>query len=242
MIKPPAHKQVWGKDGSTSRLALAIVEVRQHPWLEGVLYNAAHMYGGQHNVTLHFFHGLDNLEMVQFITSGWQGVHLHNLGVHNMTIPQYSALLTTPSFYEYYNGSSHVLIFQTDSLFLRPMHPMFLSDAFDYVGAPWHSLRPDTERNGGNGGLSLRRVSAMLNQTQHYGPTPNTTAEDVYITARVPPARLPTVSLAKLFSVEEVYYPSPCAMHAAFGFQSEMRLRSLLQALAAYVTDPVLLR
>lgn len=241
MMKPPPHKQVWGKEHGSSALALAIVEVRQHPWLQGVLYNAAHIYGGAQHVSLHIFHGLDNLELVENITSGWQNVKLHNLGVHGMMVSEYSTLLTTSSFYEHFNGSSHVLIFQTDSLFLRPVDQVFLSDAFDYVGAPWpHHVLKDHEHNVGNGGLSLRRISAMLNLTRRHGP--NTMAEDVYIAERLQPSRLPTVSLAKLFSVELIYHPSPCGLHQTWKWHREQPLRSLLQALAAYVTDPVLLQ
>jgi hypothetical protein len=242
MMKPPAHKQVWSKHLDTSGLALAIVEVRHHVWMQGVLYNAAHMYGGVHNVSLHIFHGLENLEFIQDIIAGWQNVNLHNLGVSDMTRSEYSRLLTTSSFYQHFQQHSHVLIFQTDSLFLKPLDAVFLSDAWDYVGAPWpHPVLPDHEHNVGNGGLSLRRVSAMLNLTRHHGPA-NNTPEDVYITARLNPTRLPTVSLAKQFSVEMMYHPSPCALHASFGYQSEMRLRRLLQALAGFVVDPVLLR
>ncbi len=100
----------------------------------------------------------------------------------SFTIHLYSCLLMSPSFYLSL-PTEHILIFQWDSLLLRhddgntdrqTGRYEYLRDFFDfpYIGAPWRwrgcrePFHLDSEcRDGGNGGFSLRRRSAMINVT-----------------------------------------------------------------------------
>lgn len=77
-----------------------------------------------------------------------------NLGFNFMTEHQYNDLLTSAEFWNKLPYDK-VLVFQTDSMLLREGIEEFLK--WDYVGAPWKF-----QLHGGNGGLSLRTKSVML--------------------------------------------------------------------------------
>ena len=98
--------------------------------------------------------------------------------------------------------AEHLLIFQTDSI-LCANSRQTLNDFLDYdwVGAPW-----DPEgKYGGNGGLSLRKVSTIIdilrNQERRDGSEP----EDVWLTDRLghrPSAKLANGTVSGFFSGE----------------------------------------
>ena len=108
--------------------------------------------------------------------------HILSTLPHNFTIFKYCCYLLSPQFYESI-PAEHILFFQWDAILLRQddfgtdrregrYH--FLRDFFDfsYVGAPWKwrkcqlfSHIDDKCRDGGNGGFSFRRRSAMINIT-----------------------------------------------------------------------------
>lgn len=79
------------------------------------------------------------------------------LGCESMDTHEYSKLLLSNKFWDLIR-EEHVLVFQTDCVIVRGVPPSFL--AFDYVGALCGLLAPDAFIM--NGGLSLRRRSAML--------------------------------------------------------------------------------
>lgn len=104
----------------------------------------------------------------------------HDSTAFNAAQNQYNTLLASKSFWESVQGE-RVLIFQADAV-LCSLSP-FRIDAFygyDYVGSKWlphtgqlrsfwqhpsrlgHTCRIDEEVCGGNGGLSLRKKTAML--------------------------------------------------------------------------------
>lgn len=57
--------------------------------------------------------------------------------------------------------SEFVLIFQVDTLIRHAIPPHLFR--YDYIGAPWtHTPAPEAEFQVGNGGFSLRRVSALM--------------------------------------------------------------------------------
>ncbi|KAK0738368.1 hypothetical protein B0T18DRAFT_441123 [Schizothecium vesticola] len=100
--------------------------------------------------------------------------------------------------------AEHVLVFQTDSI-LCANSRRTLNDFldYDYVGAPWAA----DSRFGGNGGLSLRRRSAVVDVLRHQVRRNNSEAEDVWITDRLghrPGARLADGHVSAVFSGESV--------------------------------------
>lgn len=92
-------------------------------------------------------------------------------------IHTYSQLLMTKDFYQRFIKYEYILIYQLDAFIFSDRLKYFLSLGYDYIGAPlprwsnyWYSMKtrpgmlyiPFLGRVG-NGGLSLRKVSAMIN-------------------------------------------------------------------------------
>ncbi|CAM9110223.1 unnamed protein product, partial [Ectocarpus fasciculatus] len=102
----------------------------------------------------------------------------------------YNSILTGNPFWRMFEKYERVLIFQTDSIFLRNMNPAHL--VYDYIGAPWCLERnPPAEvqyKRGvikaedmvsvGNGGFSIRNPQAMLRCINEYATAQNVKPED----------------------------------------------------------------
>ncbi|KAF5008847.1 hypothetical protein FDECE_4871 [Fusarium decemcellulare] len=75
-----------------------------------------------------------------------------------------------------------LLVFQTDSIVCannkRTMDDFL---GYDYVGAPWNTRA----RYGGNGGLSIRRVSRIIDVLRNQQRTHNSEPEDVWLSERL---------------------------------------------------------
>lgn len=73
----------------------------------------------------------------------------------------YSALMLSRRFYERFKAYRHILVHQLDAFVFSDELDRFCALPYDYIGAPWAHDSAD-RRIVGNGGFSLRRVSAML--------------------------------------------------------------------------------
>jgi hypothetical protein len=199
-----------------------IVEPRKHELLPYVLYNMAHIYGGQ-DVSLYIFHGTENEEYVKDIIRGWKNVQLVNMNVENLTIDEYNKLLISKSFYENFI-SKFVLIFQTDSIIRRKIDSDFFE--YDYVGAPW---KDNCQVCVGNGGFSLRKVETMKLICEKYKNVYGN--EDLYFSHEVHKNgfSLPDVETASRFSSELTLHPDPCGFHAINKFHKREEVEKLLQ-------------
>ena len=137
-------------------------------------------------------------------------------------IDNYNTLLTSAEFWDEYValGYEKMLIVQDDGVLLRRGVERFAR--FDYVGAPW----PDTAQNAqikaalnggasvGNGGLSLRSVSAsarvakthLVEKTQLFCSNMCLMPEDVYFAAAMTREKcaIPDATEASLFSSEQI--------------------------------------
>jgi hypothetical protein len=74
-------------------------------------------------------------------------------------------LMLDPRLYESFATYTFVLVYHLDSLVLSDELERWCGKAYDYVGAPWTTLDADGRvrfAGVGNGGFSLRRVSACL--------------------------------------------------------------------------------
>ncbi len=96
-----------------------------------------------------------------------------------------------------------LLIFQTDSI-LCANSKKNINDylEYDWVGAPWDP----NGKFGGNGGLSLRRVSAIIDVLRHQERKHNSEPEDVWLTERLghrPGANMANGSVSLVFSGEQ---------------------------------------
>ncbi|KAK4216091.1 hypothetical protein QBC37DRAFT_280309 [Rhypophila decipiens] len=98
--------------------------------------------------------------------------------------------------------AEHLLIFQTDSI-LCANSRQTLNDFLDYdwVGAPWNP----NGKFGGNGGLSLRKVSTIIDILRNQKRKDNSEPEDVWLTDRLghrPNAKLANGTVSGFFSGE----------------------------------------
>jgi len=115
-----------------------------------------------------------------------------------------SVFLTTLWLYEMVlQPAEWLLVFQTDSMLCANSRQSLNSWLdYDWVGAPWHP----NSRFGGNGGLSLRRVSKIIEVLRNQERLPNTYPEDAWLTERLgylPGARLANGTVSLTFSGEQ---------------------------------------
>lgn len=142
-----------------------IIEPRKHKALEFVLRNFIENLSDEWKILI--FHGRQNKEFIQEIILRNEFENridkLIQLDVDNLSIAQYNRMLINPSFYNCIL-TEIMLIFQTDTMILSRNKDLindFLE--FDYVGSPWKNIKMV-----GNGGLSLRRKSKMIEICEYY--------------------------------------------------------------------------
>ncbi len=81
------------------------------------------------------------------------------------SVQTYSALMLSPQFYETFLDFDYILIYQLDAFVFYDALQEFCALGYDYIGAPWpryawqSSRKPKTPQVG-NGGFSLRKVTA----------------------------------------------------------------------------------
>lgn len=83
---------------------------------------------------------------------------------------------------------------------------------YDWVGAPWEL----NSRGGGNGGLSLRKVSSIIKVLQHQTRLNYTDLEDTWLSDRLMDlvgGKVANGSESQAFSVETHWYDTPMGYH-----------------------------
>jgi hypothetical protein len=209
-----------------------IIEPRQHRALEFVLQNFTKHLDNRWQIII--FHGTENEDFVKEIVKNKLSHELYriklvNLNVSNLTIHDYNSLLYDKSFYD--NIPTEVfLLFQTDTIICdKYKDKIYDFIKYDYVGAPW------TNKEVGNGGLSLRRKSKMLEiisqciDRKQYTPT-QLHNEDAFF-ANVCQDRVninkPSYEEAKEFSIETVYSDKSFGVHKPWHYQSPQQLQKI---------------
>lgn len=211
-----------------------IVEPRKHRALEFVLKNFAENLDDRWDFVI--YHGTENDDYISDIISRNECIRNHtiklvNLGVENMKPSDYSKLFYEPSFYDHISSETF-LVFQTDTLINREYnHKIYEFIKYDYVGSPWRGIEDKNGFTVGNGGLSLRKKSKMLEMIERYGDLclrDNTTnkhfgCEDRFFsnTCDVHLEGLelfkPSWQVAANFSIETIIYtPNPFGIHKAY--------------------------
>jgi hypothetical protein len=99
----------------------------------------------------------------------------------------------------------HVLVFQADSMLLKPIPDDMLQHG--YIGAPWSFYE-----RGGNGGLSLRRTSAMIDTLNRVAYSPSDGNEDIFFSKHCQTVAPREVCSA--FSVETIFTLGTVGYHA----------------------------
>lgn len=111
-----------------------------------------------------------------------------------------------------------LLVFQTDSIICaNSIHTIDHFLGYDWVGAPWEMEKPW----GGNGGLSLRRISRVLEVLTHQKRPHDSKPEDLWLSERmahIPASKMANGSVGQQFSGETLY---GIPMNASSGYYTD---------------------
>lgn len=197
-----------------------IVEPRQHKALVFVLENFLENLSHEWNVII--FHGnknetfLDNI-IKNNLSSYKSRIKKINLKVDNLTITDYNNLLVSHEFYNYI-PTEVFLVFQTDTVICEEYKGLINNFIqYDYVGAPWIDYNNNCI---GNGGLSLRRKSKMLEiiDTCPY----NGSNEDVYfVNCDKVKLNIPSIEKANTFSIETIFNDKSFGVHKTWNYLNQ---------------------
>ena len=203
-----------------------IVEPRKHKALPFVLQNFTDNLNEDWNFII--YHGTQNESMVKSIISTFSEsiknrITLINLKVKNISVGGYSTMFFCPTFYDNIPTETF-LIFQTDSIILKEnKDKIYDFMKYDYVGAPWPKTMDILGKmEVGNGGLSLRKKSKMVELLQYKergianGQYGKYVAEDQFFCGYyVPDVNVykPTFIKAMQFSIEAVFSEEPFGVH-----------------------------
>ena len=203
-----------------------IVEPRQHPAFQFVLKNF--LENLDERWTFLVFHGDSNKEWIEIMInsvflSDKDRIQLINLNISNLSSKEYSNLFCNTLIYKEIQ-TEYFLIFQVDTMICSSEKNLIYDFMkYDYVGAPW--LKTLGSRNPfdgkvGNGGLSLRRKSKMLEIIKNV-PYPDGLAEDEYfcIYNTLVPLYRPVYEEAQRFSMETCYSAQCFGLHKAWLYQ-----------------------
>jgi hypothetical protein len=201
-----------------------IIEPRIHNALELVLQNFTENLDSRWSFVI--CHGILNEQYILNIINNKLShekhrIKLHNLGIENLTIRDYNTLFYSNELYDLI-PTEMFLVFQTDTLICKKYKNLIYDYMkYDYVGAPWTSQwwNKTTCNTSlvGNGGLSLRRKSKMLellNNCNH-----NNVNEDLFFSKIKCNCKYniylykPTVEEAKDFSVETIKNDKSFGVH-----------------------------
>jgi hypothetical protein len=200
-----------------------IVEPRKHKALSFVLENALKNLPENWNVVI--MHGNLNKDFLIDIINNKLSIYkdritINNLNIDNLTISEYNNLLTSKEFYNNIPTETF-LIFQTDSIICSE-NVELLDDfmGYDYVGAPWKDAV-------GNGGLSLRKKSKMLEIISNCKKKDEN--EDVYFANPCIANNKPSIEKAKEFSVEAYYSEKSFGVHKPWVFLNTNEMNSKME-------------
>ena len=222
-----------------------IIEPRIHLALTIVLQNFDNNLDNNWNFLI--YHGNHNKKYIEDIfhkNKSKKKINYISLNVDNLSVSEYNKILLSYYFYENIY-TEHFLIFQIDSLISEQYkNNIYKFLDYDYVGAPWafnHKV--------GNGGLSLRKKSKMLeilNKESFIKPNGDYFKEDYFFSCfslKNTLVKKPTFDLAKEFSVESVYSSNSFGIHKPWLFLNEEELQLLcnifpkLEELIKVLTD-----
>ncbi|MDH3376587.1 MAG: hypothetical protein OEQ39_06410 [Gammaproteobacteria bacterium] len=219
-----------------SQRSVVLVEPRKHPHLEYVLRNAMYFLGPEWG--LEIFTGPDNFSYIKELTRSWGYVGIEKLDTNDLSTRDYNSLKKQYTFWEQIR-TGHILWMEPDSIFRRTGIDEFMH--LDYIGAPWgKQFAVSPACRVGNGGLSLRRRSAMLRIAAVANPHHSLfEPEDIFFcvnmslcNAKEPGTfKLGTYEQAKRFAVEGVYDPNPLGLHKLWKYLPTEQVRQLLSTI-----------
>jgi len=211
----------YNKEGlkNNYKYTAIIIEPREHKALEFVLQNFNDNLSDEWQFIV--FHGNKNKKYAENICKKVfipERVRLIDLKVDNLNAHTYSGVLLEKNFYDNIQ-TENFLVFQTDSIICGKYKDRindFLK--YDYVGAPWK-----IEEGTGNGGLSIRKKSKMLeiidnckikDENNKYLMEDRVFAygcNDI-------PIYMPSYEETKKFSIESIYSTDSFGIHKAYAY------------------------
>ncbi len=213
-----------------------IVEPREHPALEFVLDNFLQNLSNEWNFII--FHGKNNLSFINNIIDTKLSNHSHritkyNLQVDNLNIHEYCNLFMKQTVLYDNIPTETFLVFQTDTM-ISSKYKHFINDFlhYDFVGAPIYNsyISHMNLGNGdasvvGNGGLSLRKKSKMLEimNQEPYRYIP----EDIFFSCpQTVSIYKPTLVDASRFSIESISNSECFGCHKPWEYCNDMYILS----------------
>lgn len=204
-----------------------IIEPRRHKALEFVLHNFFTNLSDDWGFVI--FHGRNNKEFIEDIIENKLLKYknridkLIQLDIDNLTSVQYNSLCKSSALYKCID-TEILLKFETDSMILSQNKNLINNYLqYDYVGAPWA-----WNKRVGNGGLSLRRKSKMIQICDSIESSFHS-HEDAYFSYQ-PSVQLsmPSYEEAQKFSVETVFHEKSFGIHACWKYMNKYEMEFLL--------------
>ena len=216
---PQPDKSNPPKFNKGGKLIVVLIEYRIMDEIDWVINALLRVYDKPEEIGFSIVHGNVNSKYLQDRYGKWLNIKLINTGHENLNRGTYSALLKTPQLWENFREWSHVLVYQTDACIMRRIDDIYFN--YDYIGSPWGKDNQWTSYNAGNGGFSLRSVSAMISSCESNRNTPfekiHRGNEDGYFCSQTK-FRYPPINskLHKAFAMEKVKYPTPIGCHQVY--------------------------
>ena len=140
-------------------------------------------------------------------------ITIHQLNIENFSNREYSNFMTESFLYELIPTETFIT-FQLDTL-ISAKYKDYVYDfiQYDYVGAPWLIVWENEPV--GNGGLSLRKKSVILNVIKNSNSEEKAANEDIFFSEKILTNK-PSVEVAKLFSVETIFSEKSFGIHSCY--------------------------
>ena len=216
-----------------------ITEPRIHPAWKLVLNNFLTNLDERWNFII--FCGLLNKEFLQDLIDTNFKEHKHRITIYqinieNFTIKEYSNFMVQPLIYELIPTETF-LTFQLDTL-ISAKYKDYIYDfiEYDYVGSPWNHIyvcEPwncfiNNENCVGNGGLSLRKKSVILNIIKNdISNHRYKNNEDVFFAFNI--TNKPSREKAKLFSIETIFSEKSFGIHNCYQYLPQEDLHKIAE-------------
>jgi hypothetical protein len=154
------------KFNKNSLYEAVLIEFRNFPHIEFLIRNTIFKLGPDWSHTI--ICGNLNYDMVETICKSISpDINIIKVDIDNMTQSKYSEFLTTMDFWTLLKGEK-ILIYQEDSIIFKNNIQDFID--YDFIGAPFLKNSNDTPNSVGNGGLSLRSKSIMIEVIKKIDP------------------------------------------------------------------------
>lgn len=227
--------------GPSAQMKAVIIEPRFDPIVGYVVKNVIRFLGPSWGVIV--LHGSKNKEFIQSELSACSGIEYMSLERPNVDIPYLNRIMKTTKFWTDFKAEN-ILIFQSDAILRRSGIDEFLK--YDYIGAPWHLqnkivIKTHGLLRVGNGGLSLRTASSMIEAIERFGNTTNDKEDEDVFFARalhVMGRNVASPQTAANFAMEvpnnDLDMTNPLSLHSIYKYVESAQLLRLMASLQNY--------